>query len=49
MSWVLFIIATGFALYYRYLYQQAEDSVTFWVNNSEEWKKEIPRSSERSH
>lgn len=38
MSWILFFIAVGFAVWYRKQYQEAERSAHFWIKASEEWK-----------
>lgn len=41
MSWILFFIAVGFALWYRKMYIEAEKSAHFWVTNATEWKEKF--------
>lgn len=41
MSWILFFIAVGFALWYRKMYIEAEKSVHFWITSATEWKEKF--------
>lgn len=41
MSWILFFIAVGFAVWYRKLYIEAERSAHYWITATEEWKEKF--------
>ncbi len=41
MSWILFFIAVGFALWYRKLYLEAERDVEVWMTSASEWKARV--------
>lgn len=41
MSWLLFFIAVGLALWYRKQYIEAERSIHYWAKATEEWKEKF--------